>query len=183
MQYLNDDGSKKFPFRLDNLSGTGLKQYFEERRIVAFESTSSSATAFDWNQYYASFKNEKDLLVSDCVGGEGRDEEDQRSFVSSLEINESADFILYYVRFRYNNRAFYKIGVTTTTLQSRFGDSYRKIDKVLFAERVVGALKVERSVLDGFQEHLFPLGIIKGSSGYTEFFDRDVLGLDSLETE
>ena len=152
MQYLHNDGSKKFPFRLENLSPSGLRQYLEERKVI--ESSSE-------------FQKEKVTVIPKNL-----------NFISSLRLDESADFILYYIRFRYNGRLFYKIGVTTNSLKQRFGDDFNKIDKILFEGRVIGALKVEQDTLEKFKTKIFPLGILKGGSGYTEFFDEDVLLLD-----
>lgn len=155
MQFLNPDGSKKFNFNLATLTGPGMKQYFEERRKVGYGPQASEASL--------------DSLPAMAAAS---------GFIKSLKEDEEADFLLYYVRVSYNNRRFYKIGVTTTTLKQRFGDEYHKIDKIIFAKRVIGALRVEQEVRESFRDHLFPLGIFRGSSGYTEFFDCDVLHLD-----
>jgi hypothetical protein len=97
---------------------------------------------------------------------------------TELRKDPEADFLLYYIRVTYNGRKFYKIGVTTTGVANRYREEFSKIDKVLYEERVVGALKAEQDVLADFKKHLFPLGIFRNSNGFTEFFDIDVLGLD-----
>jgi len=101
---------------------------------------------------------------------------DRERELSRLRKDTEADFILYYIRIVYNGRRFYKIGVTTTGVAKRFRGL--KIDKILYEARVIGALKFEKEVLMKYREHSFPLGVLKDGNGYTEFFDKDVLGED-----
>ena len=100
----------------------------------------------------------------------------KQKFISSIKLDNEADFILYYIRVIYNKRYFYKIGVTTSSIEARFKEDFKNIDKVIFSERVIGALKAERDILTRFKEDIFPLAVFR--SGASEFFDRDVLNLD-----
>ena len=64
--------------------------------------------------------------------------------MSGVRRDSEADFTLYYIRVRWNDRRFYKIGVTTNDVRKRFGDDCSKIDKVLFEARVIGARGIEK---------------------------------------
>ena len=103
---------------------------------------------------------------------------EQKNYLSKLRFDPEADYVLYYIKVRYKNRQFYKIGVTSNNLQKRYGDDHSKIEKILFEQRVIGALKAEKEILERFKEHLFPLAIFRDGNGASEFFDADVLGID-----
>jgi hypothetical protein len=102
----------------------------------------------------------------------------QTSILANLKKDPDADFILYYLKVMYNERSFYKVGVTTSSVEARYRDDFKKITTVLFEERVVGARKAEREIIQEFRDHLFPLAIFRDGNGYSEFFDKDVLELD-----
>ncbi len=99
-------------------------------------------------------------------------------FLESLKKNKDADFSIYYIRVICNGRRFYKIGVTTSTVIRRYQEESTKIDKILLEEKVIGALAIEKQVIEKNNKYLFPLAFFKRANGHTEFFDRDVLGLD-----
>ena len=99
-------------------------------------------------------------------------------YIDKLVINENADNRLYYFRFIFRNKKYYKIGITSQSLEERYGKDFVKIDKILFNERIDGAIKIEKEIKLKFKENIFPLAYLNGG-GHTETFDKDVLDLDT----
>ena len=103
-------------------------------------------------------------------------------YTTKLKINKNADNRLYYFRFIFKGKKYYKIGITSQTLKNRYGKDYNKIDKVLYNEKIDGAIKVERDIKKQFNDDVFPLAYLNGG-GQTETFDRDILELDNQFTK
>lgn len=87
--------------------------------------------------------------------------------------------ILYYIKFQYLSSIYYKIGVTNRTIEKRFSRADLKLATVLMEERYElgkGAFDEEQRILRKFSSHRSYCDFI--SSGNTEVFEIDVLGLD-----
>jgi len=91
--------------------------------------------------------------------------------------NTNADNRLYYFRFIYKGKKYYKIGITSRTLRERYGQEYSKIDKILYDERIDGAMKAEKEIKIKYKNDIFSLAYFN-KGGHTEIFDKDVLKLD-----
>jgi hypothetical protein len=112
-----------------------------------------------------------------------------KEIVASLKLRINTPHIqfgghisLYYIRIDYGKRRkpFYKIGITKRSLKERYqGSEFQKISKILFCEKVVNAVEVERLIKNLFEEHTIPLDYFRNAEGKTEFFDVDVLGIDN----
>ena len=100
------------------------------------------------------------------------------NITSSFVKNPNADNRFYYFRFIFKDRKYYKLGITSRTIQKRYARDYNKIDKILFDEKIDSAIKVERELKEKFKDHIFPLKIFN-DSGHTEIYDFDILELDS----
>ena len=84
--------------------------------------------------------------------------------------------VLYYIQFMFRDVQYYKIGITSNSTDTRFQHSDRKyLEKVLFEKRVKNAYKIEQQILSDFDSDRFPIKLT--SSGYTEMFNKDILGL------
>ena len=92
--------------------------------------------------------------------------------------NENADNRLYYFRFSFKGKKYYKIGITSQTLEARYGKDYSKIEQILFNAKIDGALKIEKEIKERFKDDIFPLAYLN-DGGHTETFDRDILELDN----
>lgn len=91
--------------------------------------------------------------------------------------NDNADNRFYYFRFVFQNKKYYKLGITSQTLQERYGGEYLKIDKVLYDKKIDGAIKLEKLIKKEYQNNIFPLKFFN-DSGHTEIFSDDILKLD-----
>jgi len=103
-----------------------------------------------------------------------------KSIVENFTINPKADNRLYYFRFTFKGRIYYKVGITSQTLKQRYGKDYDKIDKILYDELIDSAIRIEQKIKVKFKKDVFPLKYFN-DGGHTEIFDRDVLELDSSE--
>lgn len=191
MRFLNFDGSKKFPFSVQSLTRDGVRELIRE--VDALRKAGVQFSRFRPRDKVGQEPQEVRESKPTAAGTQSLDTEAERpiltgastaadSILNRLRRDPEADLTLYYVRFRWNDRSFYKIGVTTNDLRKRFGDDYFKIDKILFEERVIGALSIEKEIKSRFKSRLFPLAILRDGSGFTEFFDVDVLELDKIDT-
>jgi len=97
--------------------------------------------------------------------------------VDSFIKNPNADNRLYYFRFIFKNKIYYKLGITSQTLKDRYGSEYNKIDKILYNEKIDSAIRIERELKNKYKDDIFPLKYFN-DSGHTEIFDRDILNLD-----
>ena len=88
--------------------------------------------------------------------------------------------ILYYIEFSFENNLFYKIGITTQSIEKRFSkETEIKITRVLLREIYKDgskALNKEREILDKFKNEKIPHRILN-YGGSSEVFCCDVLGL------
>lgn len=101
----------------------------------------------------------------------------KKKIIDEFVVNKNADNYFYYFRFYFRDMKFYKLGITSTSLESRYGADFSKIDKVLYCERIDGAIKIERMLKEKFQEDIFPLKYFN-DGGHTEIYMRDILELD-----
>ena len=90
--------------------------------------------------------------------------------------------ILYYIRVNHNGKTYYKIGITNYTIEKRFRLSDREKMTILKTwEFAFGedARKIEQKILETYSKFRYTGDeIILQSSGNTELFTDDVLGLD-----
>lgn len=101
----------------------------------------------------------------------------EKSIVNTFVKNKNADNRLYYFRFIFKNNVYYKLGITSQTLKERYGSEYNKIDKILYNEKIDGAIKIERELKLKYKDDIFPLKYFN-DGGHTEIFDKDILNLD-----
>ncbi len=100
------------------------------------------------------------------------------TLVDTFVENPNADNRLYYFRFIFKNKKYYKIGITSQTLKDRYGNEYNKIEKILYDKRIDGAIRIEKEIKEKFKKDIFPLAYLN-NGGHTETFDKDILDLDS----
>jgi len=115
-------------------------------------------------EYYKAIKAEANRLLTADL-----------EFYKPIEHAE-ADNVLYYLRISYKNRYYYKIGVTTNSVEER----YKGIEgeyKILYEKRLINAKKIESQIKNDFIDDNFKLALL-GTSG-TEIYDRDILNLDT----
>lgn len=155
MKFFDSNGKKKFHFSAGILSRNGFRDFCKEIDIIKSQGIMIGRPNQEWT------KQTKQEVV-----------------FNNFTINPDADFVLYYIRIKHNNRIFYKIGITTNSVNKRYGGDYSKIDKIIYEKRVVGALKIEKDIKERYRDNLFPLAIFKQANGATEIFDKDVIGLD-----
>jgi hypothetical protein len=98
---------------------------------------------------------------------------------AKMGINRSKPAVLYYVRLDDGTHIYYKIGVTTKSVEQRLANY--KLDKKILLEKhyTTGAeaLAAEQMILEEYAESkIYAPQFI--SSGYTELFQHDVLLLD-----
>ena len=98
-------------------------------------------------------------------------------FINNFVKNNNADNRLYYFSFRFRNKKYYKIGITSQTLKKRYGKDYEKIEKILYDEKIDGAMRIEKEIKEKYKDYIFPLAYLNGG-GHTETFDKDILQLD-----
>lgn len=83
---------------------------------------------------------------------------------------------LYYVEFTYKRRSYYKIGITTQTIQSRFCGEKLPY-KVLYTKVYKSgepAYKAEQRILSKYRDHLYRgPAILK--SGNSELFTKNIM--------
>jgi hypothetical protein len=179
MKYFNEDGRKKFYFSVASLTREAAREMDKEYQILLDHGIVPIRRQY---RERANVKDhdEKSEKVDDNFDSDFVEEKEIKECdIHSLELNENADFLLYYIRYKYNNRFFYKIGVTRNSLEERFGKDLVLIDKVLFCKRVVGALNFEKKAKKIYKNNVFPLALIK--NGNTEIFDIDVLQIDEVK--
>ena len=91
---------------------------------------------------------------------------------------------LYYFRFNYKGRKYYKIGVTINSVSDRYknfdGSDYRAIEKIFFDTNILEAKRIERLIKHVFKDKLAnDKHILSVKGGYSEVFISDVLNLDN----
>ena len=97
-------------------------------------------------------------------------------------IAEQESGYLYYVRFNYNNKYYYKIGITKHSVEKRFKYQNHRPDKVIFEKLFSSyneAKYEERCILEKFKSKIIDFKFL--TDGNTEVFNTDVLLLDSEE--
>jgi len=104
----------------------------------------------------------------------------QNNITNAFVKNINADNRLYYFRFLFKNKVYYKLGITSQTLKERYGSEYTKIDKILYDEKIDGAIKIEKELKLKYKDDIFPLKYFN-DGGHTEIFDKDILNLDKKE--
>ena len=95
-------------------------------------------------------------------------------FESLYNIEVGGERRLYYLRVVFKNKPYYKIGITKNTV----ADRYKAYDNfiILYDKIITKAETIETQIKKEFKADIFPIALL-GTMG-TEFFDRDVLGLD-----
>lgn len=99
---------------------------------------------------------------------------------ASSGFDKTKSAVLYYLKIVSNNTVAYKIGITNRTVQERFNNTdLAKIQVLKTWDFPLGAdaLTKEQEILALHQEHKY-LGEPLLSSGNTELFTQDILGLD-----
>lgn len=91
---------------------------------------------------------------------------------------------LYYFRFRYNEKVYYKIGITINSVYRRYvnadGSMYGRIEKIFFDTNIKEAKRIEDLILHTFNNELAKDKTLLGTKGgYSEVFLSDVLNLDT----
>lgn len=103
---------------------------------------------------------------------------------ASRGFNKNSSAILYYLRIVDPVFGlFYKIGITNRTVEERFQShdlSKITVINVVHYKHGVDALSAERSILKDYEEFKYRGEKIL-SSGNTELFTKDVLGLDCID--
>ena len=100
---------------------------------------------------------------------------------ASYRFNVDIPAILYYIYIEKSNLQYYKIGITNSSIEKRFGPDYayiRVIQETLY-DRGGDALAEERRILKKYSEHRQNIPELLNSGGHTELFEFDVLGLDN----
>lgn len=100
------------------------------------------------------------------------------SIIDTFVENPNADNRLYYFRFTFKNKKYYKIGITSQTLKDRYGNEYKKIEKILYDKKIDSAIRIEKELKEKFKGDIFPLAFLN-NGGHTETFDKDILKLDN----
>jgi len=118
--------------------------------------------ADNWKEYH-SFKK---ALRKEAIG--------LLDFENLYNIEAGGERRLYYLRVEFKGKLYYKIGITKNTIEERY-KSYNNY-VVLYDKIITKAETVENQIKEEFKEDIFPIALL-GTMG-TEFFDRDVLGLD-----
>lgn len=90
---------------------------------------------------------------------------------------------LYYFRFKWEGRAYYKIGISINGIGSRYtrwdGKGSLDIDEIFFDLPVYSAKSMERLILETFDDYRARNPKLLGEyNGWTEVFTRDVLELE-----
>lgn len=90
---------------------------------------------------------------------------------------------LYYFRFKWKGRAYYKIGISINGIGSRYtrwdGKGSLEIDEIFFDLPVYSAKSMERLILETFDDYRAKNPKLLGEyNGWTEVFTRDVLELE-----
>lgn len=98
--------------------------------------------------------------------------------------DQSKPGILYYIRFDYNAKFYYKIGITNLSVAIRFRDEKTpyKIIRELYYEWGAEALQEETKILRQYKKYKY-LGYPFLVSGNSELFDKDVLLLDQEQIQ
>ncbi len=93
-----------------------------------------------------------------------------------FKLNEPA--ILYYLK--HIESGYYKSGITNRTLKERFEGRYKEFGVIQITKFEIGAdaRKKELEILEEYQEHKIDFDSFAGN-GATEFFNKDVLNLDT----
>lgn len=108
-------------------------------------------------------------------------------FVRHLENKaEDTPCIVYYLTLKHKHLIFYKVGITTNSVENRFriiaSDNVDIIDKQEISTTLIQALVIEQKILSDFQRYqLLMTDVLFKSKGGTECFCDDVLGMNDLE--
>ncbi len=90
---------------------------------------------------------------------------------------------LYYIRLKMGGKYYYKIGITTNSVDSRFcnseGKLSRAVDKIFFEEKLKNAEEIETIILKAHRAELAnDPNLLRNYGGYSEIFNTDVLDLE-----
>lgn len=92
--------------------------------------------------------------------------------------------LLYYTSLLHNGQKYYKIGITTQSLKKRYPREYysAKIEVIMILELPKkSAFVLEQIIVRTFiLDRVFNQAILRKDKGFTEVFQRDVLGLDGM---
>ncbi len=155
------------------------KYCFDELTELEYENEIENLNDIYIKKQYKLVKNKLNIDddLSFFVKNEAKQMNSNKSDLKFIK-NENADNRLYYFRFTFKGKKYYKIGITSQTLKDRYGTDYNKIEKILYDEKIDGAMKAEKDIKKQFSDDIFPLAYLNGG-GHTETFDRDVLDLDN----
>lgn len=181
MEYFNDDGMPKNIISINSLTKEGFVKYlneikllkennlYDDSRIRARKKKDFRKTDSPNEKYQKEINNRKNIdeFIKD----------EKNKITDNFVINENADNRFYYFRFIFKGIPYYKIGITSQSLKDRYKKDYKKIEKILYNEKIDGAMKIEKELKERFKESIFPLAYLNGG-GHTEIFDRDILELD-----
>lgn len=94
--------------------------------------------------------------------------------------------ILYYIKFKFENTVFYKIGITTLSTKQRFRKA-QQYNITLVEENQIettlgSAIKAEQAILSEYYEYRFDAnGILKDIGGGTECFSTNIMAKYNME--
>jgi len=130
------------------------------------------------DEYIAKKRLEDEIKYYEEIKKQSIQKKEKHNIVDKFIKNSNADNRLYYFRFIFKNKVYYKLGITSQTLKERYGSEYKKIDKILYDEKIDSAIKIEKKLKNEYKDDIFPLKYFN-DSGHTEIFDRDILNLDT----
>jgi ribosomal protein L44E len=102
-------------------------------------------------------------------------------YCAEYGFDKSKPAILYYLKVTYQDKTYYKIGITNRTIRERFSvEDLQKIEvlKTWKYKKGEDAYKREQEILNKFDEFRYKGNEQILESGNTELFIKDVLGLD-----
>jgi hypothetical protein len=108
-------------------------------------------------------------------------------FARQLENKEKdTPTLVYYLTLKHNDLIFYKIGITTMSIKSRFrrlnSDGVEIISAQKIKTTLINALEIEQRILFDFQDYgLLMRNVLVQTKGGTECFCDDVLGVHGME--
>jgi len=129
------------------------------------------------DEYIAKKRLEDEIKYYKEIKKQSIQKKEKHNIVDKFIKNSNADNRLYYFRFIFKNKVYYKLGITSQTLKERYGSEYKKIDKILYDEKIDSAIKIEKELKNQYKDDIFPLKYFN-DGGHTEIFDKDILNLD-----
>jgi len=163
MKYFNEKGIYINPISISSLNQEGYREFAKEAQLLKEQGIVIQKK----KKLNKIIKNHKTYQPIKPIS----------KITDDFVKNKNADNRLYYFRFIFKNKKYYKLGITSQTLKERYGSNYKKIDKVLYDEKIDNAIKIEKDLKKRFSNEIFPLKYFN-DGGHTEIFDSDILDLD-----